>query len=74
MCVAIPGRIIWIGADTAASIPAQIETGATTHDVDLVMVPEAVVGDYVVVHAGYVIHLIPKDTARDTLELFGIEP
>ena len=74
MCVAIPGRIIWIGADTAASIPAQIETGATTHDVDLVMVPEAVVGDYVVVHAGYVIHLIPEDTARDTLELFGIEP
>ena len=74
MCVAVPGRITWIGANTAASIPAQIQTGAATHDVDLIMVPDAVVGDYVVVHSGYVIHLIPKDTARDTLELFGIEP
>ena len=38
MCVAVPGRITWIGAATAASIPAQIETGGATHDVDLVMV------------------------------------
>jgi hydrogenase maturation factor len=38
------------------------------------MVPEAVVGDYVVVHAGYVINVIPQDRARDTLELFGVEP
>ncbi len=74
MCVAVPGRITWIGAATVASIPAQIETGGATHDVDLVMVPEAVVGDYVVVHAGYVINVIPKDRARDTLELFGVEP
>jgi hydrogenase expression/formation protein HypC len=74
MCVAVPGRITWIGESTAASIPAQIETGGATHDVDLVMVPEAVVGDYVVVHAGYVINVIPQDRARDTLELFGVEP
>jgi len=26
------------------------------------------------VHAGYVINVIPKDRARDTLELFGVEP
>ncbi len=74
MCVAVPGRITWIGVATAASIPARIETGGATHDVDLVMVPEAVVGDYVVVHAGYVINVIPKDRARDTLELFGVKP
>jgi hydrogenase expression/formation protein HypC len=73
MCVAVPGRIIWIGENTAASTPGRIQTGGTTKDVDLVMVPEAVVGDYVVVHAGYAINVIPEDRARDTLELFGIE-
>lgn len=73
MCVAVPGRIIWIGEDTAASTPAQIETGGVTRDVDVVMVPDSVVGDCVVVHAGYAITVIPEDRARDTLELFGIE-
>jgi hydrogenase maturation factor len=45
-----------------------------TRDIDLVMVPEAVVGNHVVVHAGYAINVIPEDIARDTLQLLGIEP
>jgi hydrogenase expression/formation protein HypC len=74
MCVAVPGRITWIGESTAASIAAQVESGDVTRDIDLVMVPEAVVGNYVVVHAGYAINVIPEDIARDTLQLLGIEP
>jgi hydrogenase expression/formation protein HypC len=74
MCVAAPGRIIWIGENTAASIPARVESGGVKHDINLVMVPEAVVGNYVVVHAGYAITVIPDESARDTLQLLGLEP
>jgi hydrogenase expression/formation protein HypC len=74
MCVAAPGRITWIGESTAASIPAQVESGDVARDIDLIMISEAVVGDYVIVHAGYAINLIPEHTARDTLQLLGIEP
>jgi len=74
MCVAVPGRITWIGESTAASTPARVESGDVTRDIDLVMVSEAVVGDYVVVHAGYAINVVPEDTARDTLRLLGVEP
>ncbi len=42
-------------------------------DVDLVMVPDAVVGDYVVIHSGYAIEIIPKERAIETMALFGIE-
>lgn len=73
MCVAIPGRITWIGDGSDASIPGRIETGGTSRDVNLVMVPEARVGDYVVVHSGYAVNVIPEDHARDTLESLGID-
>lgn len=74
MCVAVPGRLIWIGEGTGASIPARIETATTIQDVDVVMVPQAVVGDYVIAHSGYAIRLVPAATARGTLRLLGIEP
>lgn len=74
MCVAVPGRITWIGESTPASIPAKIESGNVTRNIDLVMVSEAAVGDYVIVHAGYAMSAIPEDVARETLQLLGIDP
>lgn len=73
MCVAIPGRIVWIGESGDASTPARIETGDTVRDVDLVMVTGATVGDYVITHSGYAIKVIPAATARGTLQLLGID-
>ena len=74
MCVAVPGRVVWIGDVAGASIPARIETADATQNVDLVMIPEASVGDYVITHSGYAIKLVPADTARGTLRLMGIDP
>jgi len=31
MCVAVPGRIEWIGEATASAVPARINTGDHTH-------------------------------------------
>ncbi|HSJ34682.1 MAG TPA: HypC/HybG/HupF family hydrogenase formation chaperone [Acidimicrobiia bacterium] len=69
MCVAVPARIVSVGEPTAASIPAMAESAGSEKTVDLVMVPEAVVGDYVVVHSGYAIRLLSPAEARATLDL-----
>jgi hydrogenase expression/formation protein HypC len=70
MCVALPGRIISIGDPGPASIPARVSTGGSVREVDLVLVPEAEVGDYVVTHSGYAIEILPEARALETLALF----
>lgn len=74
MCVAVPGRVTWIGEAKIGSTPARIETGGVSRDVDLVMVPDAVVGDYVVVHSGYAIDVLSEQAAHTSLRLLGLEP
>ena len=73
MCVAVPGRVIRIGEPTDVSVPATVAIVDTERDVDLIMVPEATVGDYVVVHSGYAIEVIPRERALETLVLFGVD-
>lgn len=55
MCVAIPGQVVWIGAGEPATRPALVRVGAAERRVDLVMVPEVQVGDWVITHSGYAI-------------------
>lgn len=69
MCVAIPGRIVWIGEHSGPSIPARVRFGSSERDVDLAMVPEAEVGDHVVVHSGFVLRVVPDDEAERVTDL-----
>lgn len=62
MCVAIPGRVVWIGADDVATRPALFRVGDVDHRVDLVMVPEVQVGDWVIAHSGYAIRRLPEQS------------
>ena len=57
MCVAVPGRIISIGQPSTALIPAEVVFPDRTLEVNLVMLPEANVGDHVIVHSGYAIRI-----------------
>jgi hydrogenase expression/formation protein HypC len=62
MCVAIPGRVLSIGEATPAMVPAEVEFPGRMMTVNLVMLPEANVGDHVIVHSGYAIRLVgPPD-------------
>ena len=72
MCVAVPGRVEWIGPGSVASILARIDTGDAVYDVDLVMVPEAGLGDYVIAHSGYAIRVIPAEQAEETRRQLGL--
>ena len=47
----------------------KVDFGGVVREVCLAYVPEAVVGDYVVVHVGFAISMINEEEARQTFEL-----
>ena len=65
MCVAIPGEIVSIEADSAL-----VDFGGTRRAVSLALLDGVVTGDFVVVHAGFALHRVDPEEARQTLELF----
>jgi hydrogenase expression/formation protein HypC len=72
MCLALPGRIEWIGKGSTSSIPGTVSFGEQTRDVDLVMVPDAKVGDHVIVHAGYAIRIVGAEEVARTREIVDL--
>ncbi|MCM8796084.1 MAG: HypC/HybG/HupF family hydrogenase formation chaperone [Candidatus Omnitrophica bacterium] len=64
MCLAIPMRIRKINGDFA-----EVETGGLIRQVNIQMLPEVKVGDYVIVHAGFAIEKIDAKKAEETLKL-----
>jgi hydrogenase expression/formation protein HypC len=66
MCIAFPGKIVSINEDNIAVI----DISGTRREVCLDIVDEDVmVGDYVISHAGYAIHKVDEQMARENLEL-----
>ena len=73
MCVSVPARVISKDKPSRASIPGRVHMTDGERDVDLIMVPHVSIGDYVVVHSGYAIEVIPRDWALETIRLLGVE-
>jgi len=67
MCLAIPVRV----AERLQADEAIIDAGGIEMRVSLALVPEAAVGDYVIVHAGYAISRLDPEEALRTLALFA---
>jgi len=70
MCLAIPGKIISIDnqIDDIFRI-AKVSFDGIVKEVNLAMVPEAKVGDYVLVHVGSAISIVDEEEARRTMDL-----
>lgn len=66
MCLAVPGEIISIEGDDALSRCGQVRFGDAVREACLAFVPEAVEGDYVLVHAGIAISVLQEDAAQRT--------
>ncbi|MDX1942021.1 MAG: HypC/HybG/HupF family hydrogenase formation chaperone [Saprospiraceae bacterium] len=67
MCLAIPGKIQSIAAQLDDTFRvAKVSFGGIVKDVNLAMVPEAKIGDYVLVHVGVAISLVDEDEAQRT--------
>jgi len=68
MCLGIPGRITEAEEDGLMRM-AKVDFGGITRDVCLAYVPEADVGDFVIVHAGFAISQVDESEAQETLDL-----
>jgi len=68
MCLAIPGRVL-SRANVNGVIVGKIQFGGITRQASLDFVPEAAIGDYVMVHVGFAISRVDAEEARRTYEL-----
>jgi len=69
MCLGVPGKIVRIDDDPLGMTMARVEFGGIEKDVCLAYVPEAQVGDYVLVHVGFALSRIDEDEAMRVFEL-----
>lgn len=66
MCLAVPGKVLNVTDDELRT--SKVAFGGITKDVSLAYVPEAKVGDYVIVHVGFAISRLDEEEARRTFE------
>jgi hydrogenase expression/formation protein HypC len=75
MCLAVPGQILSIEGHDELTRQGRVAFGGIVKSINLAYAPEAIVGDYVLVHAGFAIAIIDEEEARKTLEyLRDLEP
>ncbi|HWR35311.1 MAG TPA: HypC/HybG/HupF family hydrogenase formation chaperone [Clostridia bacterium] len=67
MCLAVPGKIMSTTGDDL-SRSARVNFGGIVKEVNLAYVPEAEVGDYVVVHVGFAISKLDEAEANRVFE------
>ena len=78
MCLAVPGRIADIKPETD-HVPyrtATVDFQGSQVEASLAMTPEAGVGDWVLVHAGFALTVLDEEEARETWETLrmALEP
>ena len=63
MCLAVPAKILEIHGDTAV-----VDIGGNRRQADLTLLPAALVGEYVLMHAGFAIGKYDEETALAVLQ------
>lgn len=67
MCLAVPGRVVEVLGADAEMRWAKVDFAGLRRDVSLACVPDAELGDYVLVHAGLAIARVDEAEARALL-------
>ena len=70
MCLAVPGRLLSVHGDDALLRMGTVDFGGIRKDVSLAYVPDAQVGEYVIVHVGFALEVLDEESAERALELF----
>jgi hydrogenase expression/formation protein HypC len=63
MCLAVPGMIMTISGDDPLTRIGRINFGGIVKEASLAYVPEAKIGDYVIVHVGFAISTVDEREA-----------
>jgi hydrogenase expression/formation protein HypC len=64
MCLAIPGTITEINGDTAVLDYGDLKTKASS-----ILFPNAKIGDIALVHAGFIIQILPEEEGKELEDL-----
>ena len=77
MCLSVPAKLLSVSPeDDPICRTGKVSFGGASKEISLAYVPEAQVGDYVLVHVGFAISVIDEEEARfvfDYLERTGLE-
>ncbi|MGB7439262.1 MAG: HypC/HybG/HupF family hydrogenase formation chaperone [Candidatus Acidiferrum sp.] len=68
MCLAIPGKLVSKEVQNGIHV-GRVQFGGITRETCLDFVPEASVGDYVIVHVGFAISLVDREEAERSYQL-----
>ena len=68
MCLAVPGKIVSIEDTDSVFCTGRVDFGGIVKQVNLAYVPEAKIGDYVLVHVGFAISTIDEAEAQQVFE------
>ncbi|MDD5628385.1 MAG: HypC/HybG/HupF family hydrogenase formation chaperone [Elusimicrobia bacterium] len=68
MCLGIPGKVASIAVAESGLAAGKIDFNGIVKDACLAYVPEAKVGDYVIVHAGFAISVLDEASAAETFK------
>jgi hydrogenase expression/formation protein HypC len=68
MCLAIPGKILSRDINNGIRV-GRVQFGGISREACLDFVPEASVGDYVIVHVGFAISVVDREEAERSYEL-----
>jgi len=68
MCLAIPGKIVE-RQERDGSLLGRVDFGGVLREVHLDFVPEAQVGEYVIVHVGFALNRLNEEEAQRTFDL-----
>ncbi len=68
MCLAVPGKVVAIEGGSELRM-ARVDFGGVMREACLAYVPEAKIGDYVLVHVGFAIATVDEQAAEESLAL-----
>lgn len=67
MCLALPARIV----EMSEHGTAVVDMGGVRKRISITLVPEATLGDFVIVHVGHAIGMLDEEEALASLALFA---
>jgi len=68
MCLAVPGKIISIQGEDPLERTGKVSFGGVIKEISLAYVPEAQIGEYVIVHVGFALSIVDEAEAARVFE------
>ena len=68
MCLAVPGKIVSITGDEPLTRVGKVNFGGIVKEVNFAYVPNAKVGEYVIVHVGFALNTVDEAEANQVFE------